>query len=146
MNEEQYSNQLALEIPRKGYVPMPNAMVASYNLSPGMRSPFTRYKIVPRKPEYELKRCSNCNTDLLAMPEVSDCPLCGSGFQKIISCAKCHTTDDISYKICSECGLITCTLCLAGAKVGPGVLPSECPQCGSGAFQISEQVSSAPSP
>ena len=146
MSEEQYSNQLALEIPKKGYIPMPDAMVESYNLRPGMRSPFTRYKIVPRKPEYEVKRCSNCSADLLAMPEVSHCPLCGSGFQETVSCANCHAAHDISHKICSDCGLTICILCLAGANGIPRALPSECPQCGSGAFQISEQTSSAPSP
>ncbi len=145
MIREQYSIQLALEIPGKGHVPMPDAIAVSYNLSPGMRSPFTGYKVVIREPEWDLTRCSHCSTDLLVMPEDSACRFCGVDFRARFSCAKCHTTDDISYKICSECGLITCTLCLAGAKAGPGVLPSECPQCGSEKFQIDEHESTAPS-
>jgi hypothetical protein len=146
VNEGQYSSQLALEIPTKGHVPMLSAIVASYNLSPGMRSPFTGYKVVLRKPEWELKRCSNCNTDLLVMPDDNACPFCGVGFRARFSCTKCHTTDDISYKICSDCGLTICIFCLTGTNGIPRVLPSECPQCGSGEFKTSEQASPASSP
>ena len=84
--------------------------------------------------------------DLLVMPEDSACRFCGVDFRARFSCAKCHTTDDISYKICNDCGLIICILCLAGTSAGPGVLPSECPQCGSEEFQMGEQASVAPSP
>ena len=146
VNEEQYSSQLALEIPGKGYVPVPNVIAVSYNLSPGMRSPFTGYKVVLRKSEWELKRCSNCNTDLLVMPDDSACSFCGVDYRARFLCAKCHTTDDISYKNCNDCGLTICILCLVGTNGIPRALPFACPQCGSREFQIVEQVSSAPSP
>lgn len=145
MNEERYSSQLALEIPGKGHVPVPNKIAVSYNLSPGMRSPFTGYKVVTREPEWELIRCSHCSTYLLVRTEDSACRFCGVNFRARFSCAKCQTTDDISYKICSDCGLIICIFCLAGTKAGPGLLPSECPQCGSEEFKMVEQASAAPS-
>ena len=146
MNKETYSTQLAIEIPGKGYAPMPNEIVASYNLSPGMRSPFTGYKVVPRKSEWELKRCSDCNTDLLFNPTDSTCPVCGAVFRSGFSCAKCHTIDDIGYKSCNHCGFTICIFCLAGTNGIPRALPFACPQCGSEEFQLIEQLSSAPSP
>ena len=146
VNEGQYSTQLALEIPGKGYVPMPNTIAVSYNVRPGMRSPFTGYMVVSRKPEWELRRCSNCRTDLLVMPDDSGCRFCGVGFRASLSCAKCHTMDEISYKNCKDCGLTICILCLAGTNGIPRALPFACPQCGSGEFLLVEQVSPATSP
>ena len=143
--EEQYSSQLALEIPRKGYVPVPNVIAASYNLSPGMRSPFTGYKVVPRKPGCELRRCSNCRTDLLVTEDDSACGFCGADYRARFSCANCHTTDDISYKKCNDCGLTICILCLAGTNGIPRALPLACPQCKSREFQVVGKAFSPPS-
>ena len=81
MSEEHYSETLALEIPGKGHVPICNAIADSYHLRAGMKSPFTGYKVVSRKPESELRRCSDCNTDLLVMPDDTTCPFCGVGYR-----------------------------------------------------------------
>jgi hypothetical protein len=80
MVNEEYSSHLALEIPGKGYVPIPEEMVKRYNLEPGRRAHFTGYKVVARNPEWELKRCPYCDTDLF-VPTDGVCPFCRASFR-----------------------------------------------------------------
>lgn len=135
MNEEYYSQLVALEIPGQGQVPISKTLVEALHLRPGLKAPFTGYEVVERQSDRELVYCSHCNTDLLLSPSDSACPLCRGNLRTSFSCARCHTTDDISHKICGDCGLTICIVCLAGTNGPPAELPSKCPQCGSERFK-----------
>ena len=138
MDEEHYSRVVALEIPGKGQVPIPKIYVDSLYLRPGTKAPFTGYKIVAREPVWKLEYCSRCNTDLLVTAKDSSCVFCRVSLRASFLCARCHTADDISHKICSDCGLTVCIPCLVGSNRGPVELPSKCLQCGSERFRTVE--------
>lgn len=81
VNEEQYSSDLALKIPGKGYVPIQEEIAKSYNLEIGSRAPFTGYKVVAKNPDWELKRCRYCKIDLYVTPNDHRCSFCQTSFE-----------------------------------------------------------------
>jgi hypothetical protein len=68
--DEQYSSKLALEIPGKDYVPIKERIVQKYDLKVGIGSPYLGYRVVARKPEWELKPCPHCNLICLSLQPI----------------------------------------------------------------------------
>ena len=85
MSERDYSGMLAVEIQENLQAPIDGKLVEPYQLKRGMRTPFTNYQIVKRKPEWEVGTCNNCKFDFLVKPNNPKCPLCGTDLRMLAS-------------------------------------------------------------